>query len=156
LKVHLNRSSQLEGIVTKQHGRFQGLLSIFDIRIREAQKLTDPMDLEQCKKKLIFSLASLIQIRNKTSRIQNSGKKPIILLQGGSPLFICLLWKMILDTEEISPLAYKVPAADHVPNSSYLNELFPGLSGGFVFSLSFPKTRYTIWIIFVFNNFPTC
>ena len=30
------------------------------------------------------------------------------LLQGGSPLFLCLLWKMILDTEEISPLAYKV------------------------------------------------
>jgi len=30
------------------------------------------------------------------------------LPQGGTPLFLCLLWKMILETDDISPIAYKV------------------------------------------------
>ena len=33
------------------------------------------------------------------------------LPQGNNNLFLCLLWKMILETDDISPIAYKVPVS---------------------------------------------
>ena len=33
-------------------------------------------------------------------------------LQGNNNLFLCLLWKMILETDDISPIAYKVSIDD--------------------------------------------
>ena len=37
-----------------------------------------------------------------------SSNHELLLLKGNNNLFLCLLWKMILETDDISPIAYKV------------------------------------------------
>ncbi|XP_023222818.1 mediator of RNA polymerase II transcription subunit 23-like [Centruroides sculpturatus] len=60
---------------------------------------------EELNKVLILTLARAIHI---TAMSNENDIISHFSLQGSSPLFLCLLWKMLLENDRISPLAYKI------------------------------------------------